>query len=469
MQAHASTHALCQTRLPRNVSVPGATSGRSVASLSLKTRKHPSSSRVNFFKTRPSQNGRTSTTIQASAAPVETKEAIFPSEQLFSGLEGKALLNAQEKFPTKREIMSKIPEHCFKKDTIKSLAYAAASTALCLAIGAAAYMYIPMTAAWTPAWLAYAIVQGTAGTGCWVIAHECGHGAFSDNGFIQDLVGYVLHTALLVPYFSWQRSHAVHHSRTNHIEEGETHVPTKATNPKAQATYDLREKVGEDAFAIVHTTVSLFLGWPMYLLTGASGGPVRGKTNHFYPTAGAEGRHALFPGPWKEKVWWSDVGIFAVLGFLGYAAYLTSPMTVMAMYVGPYMFTNLWLVLYTWLQHTDVDVPHFGNEEWSWSKGTFMTIDRPYGWLCDTVHHHIGSTHVVHHLNHQIPHYHGKEATEAIKAAYPQLYLYDPTPIFDATVRVARKCIAVEEVDDGSGSGKKMWVWRNENPVPASA
>ena len=41
----------------------------------------------------------------------------------------------------------------------------------------------------------------------------------------QDLVGYVLHTALLVPYFSWQRSHAVHHSRTNHITEGETHVP----------------------------------------------------------------------------------------------------------------------------------------------------------------------------------------------------------------------------------------------------
>ena len=33
---------------------------------------------------------------------------------------------------------------------------------------------------------------------------------------------------------------------------------------------------------------------------------------------------------------------------------------VVALYVGPYMVTNAWLVLYTWLQHTDVDVPHYG-------------------------------------------------------------------------------------------------------------
>ena len=35
----------------------------------------------------------------------------------------------------------------------------------------------------------------------------------------------MLHSILLVPYFSWQRSHAVHHANTNHITKGETHVP----------------------------------------------------------------------------------------------------------------------------------------------------------------------------------------------------------------------------------------------------
>lgn len=44
-----------------------------------------------------------------------------------------------------------------------------------------------------PVWIAYAVACGTAATGAWVVAHECGHGAFSDNRTLQDAVGFVLH------------------------------------------------------------------------------------------------------------------------------------------------------------------------------------------------------------------------------------------------------------------------------------
>jgi len=54
-----------------------------------------------------------------------------------------------------------------------------------------------------PLWIAYAAFNGTVATGLWVLGHECGHGAFSNNKIANDLLGYVLHTALLVPYFSW--------------------------------------------------------------------------------------------------------------------------------------------------------------------------------------------------------------------------------------------------------------------------
>ena len=47
---------------------------------------------------------------------------------------------------------------------------------------------------------------------------------------------------------------------------------------------------------------------------------------------------------------------------------------------------------------------------------------------------------MAHHINHTIPHYHAKEATEALKEAFPDLYLYDPTPIVTATWRCASRC-----------------------------
>merc|ERR1712216_358919 len=123
---------------------------------------------------------------------------------------------------------------------------------------------------------------------------------------------------------------------------------------------------------------------------------------------GEKGKHALFPGKWAKKVWQSDVGVVAVLGALAAWAAHGGVATVMALYVGPYMVTNFWLVLYTWLQHTDVDVPHFEGDDWNLVKGAFMTIDRPYGPVLDFLHHKIGST-----------------------------------PIAAATWRVGSKCIAV--------------------------
>ena len=367
-----------------------------------------------------------------------------PAQKYYSGLEGSALNADQKTFPSMAEVLSKIPKHCFVKDTAKSLMYAAISTALTVGCGVLAYLYLPLKLAFLPAWIAYAFVAGTCATGCWVVAHECGHGAFSDNKLVQDTVGYVLHSLLLVPYFSWQRSHAVHHSRTNHVMEGETHVPARINTDDANVVFKLRSMLGEGPFTFLNLVGVFLLGWPIYLLTGASGGPVRGATNHFNPNAGEQGKFALFPGKWRGKVWQSDVGVVAVLGALAaWAVSAGSVWPVAALYLGPYLVCNFWLVLYTWLQHTDVDVPHFEGDDWNLVKGAFMTIDRPYGPVLDFLHHRIGSTHVAHHINHTIPHYHAKEATEALMAAYPDLYLYDPTPIMTATWRVGSKCIAV--------------------------
>jgi omega-6 fatty acid desaturase (delta-12 desaturase) len=121
-------------------------------------------------------------------------------------------------------------------------------------------------------------MQGAFATGVWVLAHECGHGvsvlhdfatfsaasllpwccilqAFSDFESVNDAVGIVFHSLLLVPYFSWcgavhghcassmplheapyipvflavfgcrKHSHRRHHQNTGNLAKDEVFVP----------------------------------------------------------------------------------------------------------------------------------------------------------------------------------------------------------------------------------------------------
>ena len=128
----------------------------------------------------------------------------------FSGLQGQALVIEDKDIPSIKEFQDVIPDHYFKCNTKTSLRYLLQSAliqSLVVAIG----LSIPFTSKMIPIWIIYALISGTTAMGFWVIAHECGHGAFSKNKTLESITGYLLHSLLLVPYFSWQRSHAVHH------------------------------------------------------------------------------------------------------------------------------------------------------------------------------------------------------------------------------------------------------------------
>merc|ERR1719276_702713 len=172
----------------------------------------------------------------------DNKSGGFDMEGIaLSSLKGKALSLNAEDFPGAAEIRSVIPEDCFESDTTRSLGYLSVSligTIICSAIGFNLIEVIPANFWTTPFWAAYSAVTGTVAMGLWVLAHECGHGAFSKNKKLQDSVGYILHSLFLVPYYSWQRSHAVHHRYTNHMGLGETHVPEDENMPKEEKLYD---------------------------------------------------------------------------------------------------------------------------------------------------------------------------------------------------------------------------------------
>lgn len=105
---------------------------------------------------------------------------------------------------------------------------------------------------------------GQPATGCWCVAHECGHGAFGATYLQNDIPGFIVHSMLLVPYYSWKMSHAKHHANTNALVTGETHVPE--LKKEAKPLLDIKhafDDTFEDAFVLVKTVLMLLLGWPL--------------------------------------------------------------------------------------------------------------------------------------------------------------------------------------------------------------
>jgi len=372
------------------------------------------------------------------------------------------------KIPSKGEVKAVIPKECFERSYIHSMWFVLRDTAMAgglvfltksfLSTECPSSMMSLEGMFWVLGWNFYAFWMGCILTGHWVLAHECGHGAFSPSQAFNDFWGFLMHQALLVPYFAWQYSHAKHHRRTNHLTDGESHVPTTgmenglgANNERLSFYAVWHEAMGDGAFAGWQIFTHLVLGWPLYLLGLASTGRLANDgsflaegeiIDHFRPNS------KMFPEKLRYKIIMSTLGVVGTLGLLLKLSLDFGALTVFLWYWAPYMWTNSWLVLYTWLQHTDPSVPQYGADEWTWIKGALSTIDRPYG-IFDFFHHKIGSTHVAHHLFHEMPFYRADEATAAIKEFLEPkgLYNYDPTPFYKAMWRIANTCHYVESYE----------------------
>ena len=95
-----------------------------------------------------SDNPRTASgqnTVRLVTAGVVRVTNLTPGSDAPTLRNGKAMkFPPKDQFPTRSEVLASIPEDCFKKDTAKSLMYAAISTAMTVGCGVLAYLYIPM-------------------------------------------------------------------------------------------------------------------------------------------------------------------------------------------------------------------------------------------------------------------------------------------------------------------------------------
>ncbi|KAL9528432.1 Delta(12) fatty acid desaturase [Sphaerulina musiva] len=366
---------------------------------------------------------------------------------------------APSKDVTVGELRKAVPDHCFRASALRSTAHIIVDLTLASTLAVIGYLYINQIETSPLRWLtwaAYGYLQGLFFVGIWILAHEGGHGALYSSNAANNAAGFVLHSVLMVPYFSWKYTHARHHRYHNHMEKDTAFVPHReGEKTLAKKVADMLGHT-EDAplyhlaLLILHQT----FGWQAYMLSYASGGSAStpGKTSsfilwnsHFNPEAG------IWTKSQRLAILASTFGVAAVfigLCILGTHIGMTN---VLLLYGVPYMWVNNWLVAITYLHHTHPDNQHFEADRWNYTDGALETVDRPFGFIGKHIFHGIIDCHVVHHLFPSIPFYHAEEATEAIRPMLGNRYKQDSTPFWLALWQAFTTCHVVKPAEGKPG------------------
>lgn len=266
---------------------------------------------------------------------------------------------------TIKQIRDAIPAHCFERSAARGLGYVARDiTSLAITF----YIFhnyltpenVPSAPVRVILWGLYTFVQGLFGTGLWVMAHECGHQSFSPSKTLNDTVGWICHSALLVPYFSWKISHGKHHKATGHLERDMVFVPkTRDAYASRLGSYahELSELMEETPIATAMTLVGQqLIGWLYYLTANITGhdcherqveGRGKGKkngfgggVNHFDPSS------PLYESKDAKLVLLSDLGLAITFSILLLVGRNFGWANLAVWYFLPYLWVNHWLGIY---------------------------------------------------------------------------------------------------------------------------
>lgn len=205
------------------------------------------------------------------------------------------------------------------------------------------WLYLPLVSL-------YGFSQGIVFTGLWILAHECGHSAFSKHSIINDTVGWTIHSSLLTPYFSWKSTHRRHHIYANNMEKDHNYVPTRRDEYLERLGVDSEkiDELTEDMPAVLFLRILFqqLIGWPWYMLSNITCAPTAvvkptlsaWRNSHFDPWG------SLFRDSERLSILLSDLGCFAaVVGLYVLKTHLNSWSQLFWLYIVPWAWLNHWI------------------------------------------------------------------------------------------------------------------------------
>ncbi|GKB35943.1 delta(12) fatty acid desaturase-like protein [Tanacetum coccineum] len=264
------------------------------------------------------------------------------------------------------DLKKTIPPHCFKRPLIRSFGSLFHDLILIYSLYYIASSYIrllPQTHTYV-AWPLYWVAQSGILVRLWVLGHDCGHHAFSEYQWIDDAVGFFVHTVTMTPYFSFKYSHARHHAHTSSIEFEEVHVPKR----KSDTLFS--EVLNNGPGNVLRLFLMVTLGLPLYLFINMFGRDYGKFANHFWPHS------AIFNDRQRAQIVLSDVGIIAVMYALYHHAMTQGVHSTLFLFGIPLFGMSCFFVIITYLNHTHPSLARYDLTEWDWLRGALSTVDR---------------------------------------------------------------------------------------------
>ncbi len=292
-----------------------------------------------------------------------------------------------------KDILQTLPRECFQKQRQKAWATVLINVLLVglgyWGLAIAPWFLLPIL------W----IFTGTALTGFFVIAHDCGHRSFANRKWVNDLVGHLTLLPLIYPFHSWRHLHNIHHAHTNKLDVD------NAWNPPAPEFYETVTPILRPLFKSVRGRF-WWLGsighWAMY---------------HF--------DWSQFQGKQRSQVKFSVlvVIIFATIA-LPLLLLTTGIWGVIKFWVIPWMVYHFWMSTFTLVHHTAPDIPYFPADQWHEAKNQLTgTVHCDYPRWVEFLCHDI-NVHIPHHISTAIPWYNLRLAHRSLQQNW-QNYLYE--------------------------------------------
>lgn len=227
----------------------------------------------------------------------------------------------------------------------------------------------------------------------WLIGHDCGHSSFSNNKKLNQVVGSISTSFMLMNYENFRRSHNMHHRFIANIERDE------AFGPKAKRKDFFMQRLIRCVVLIPFLAYLFAILFPKMTKTP-------GYVNYFWPdnTRNSIRAFALVA---THLLSLALIAFFLPFTFLLFAGIL------------PILVAWIFFLVTSFLNHTGAETEWYPDEIWTYQDGIDNSVNLSYGPVIDYFLIGVGRDHFAHHVNPSIPHYKLKAATDYIGTSHP--------------------------------------------------